>query len=118
MYAVRRFATTRRTTFVPGILYTTEGNLASAKLLAKHLLTTNLAACVQLKEITSMYKWDGKMEEELEIQLTIKCDLSQYTALEQAIKARHSYDVPQIIAVKVTEGSREYLDFLQKGSSK
>ena len=111
----RRFLST---SFRPGIVYTTESSLANAKKLARALVQTKVAACVQLKEITSIYEWLGEIEEEKEIQLTIKCDLQQYDELEKMILAQHSYDTPQILAVEAVGGSKDYLSFVQSGTTK
>ena len=112
MYLVRRASS-----FQPGIVYTTESSMANAKQLAHQLIKSKFAACVQLKEISSIYEWKGKIEEEKEIQLTIKCDLQNYDALESFIKDKHTYDTPQIIMVKAVAGSPEYLDFLKQGTT-
>ena len=61
--------------------------MENAKKLAQLLIQTKQAACVQLKEVTSIYEWDGKVEEETEIQLTIKCDLQNFSTLESFIKS-------------------------------
>ena len=91
--------------------------MENAKKLAQLLFQTKQAACVQLKEVTSIYEWDGKVEEETEIQLTIKCDLQNFSTLESFIKSKHSYDTPQIIAVYATAISSDYLSFLKTGTT-
>ena len=118
MFLVRRFSSSSSSsTFRPGILYTTESNTANAKKLARLLIQSKHAACVQLKEVTSIFEWEGKVEEEKEIQLTIKCNLAHFSTLESFIKSKHSYDVPQIIAVDAMAISSDYLSFLTAGTT-
>jgi hypothetical protein len=59
----------RRHVFAPGIVYTTVGSLDDAKLLARALVDAKMAACVQLKDIVSIYAWGGTVEEEKEVRV-------------------------------------------------
>jgi periplasmic divalent cation tolerance protein len=117
MFVVRRFFSSA-SGFRPGIIYTTESSEKNAKHLANELVKSKFAACVQMKEVTSVYEWNGKVEEDKEIQLTIKCNLQQYDALESFIKSIHSYDTPQIIAVEVEKASLDYLQFMKSGTTR
>lgn len=72
-----------------------------------------LAACVQiLPPMTSIYRWQGKVEKATETLLLIKTTLEIYPALESAIKANHPYETPEIIALPVATGSADYLNWL------
>ena len=106
-------AACRMSTFQPGIVYTTCGNSEEAKALARALISAKVAACVQLNSVQSVYNWSGKLEEDDEVRLTIKCDLSKYTELEAAIKQHHSYDTPQIIGVPASHASPEYVSWMK-----
>ena len=83
---------------------------ASAQLLATALVTERLAACVNvLAPCRSVYRWQDKIESAQEIPLLIKSTTERYAALEAAIRARHPYELPEIIAVPIAHGLPEYL---------
>lgn len=86
---------------------------ASAQALASSLVTERLAACVNvLAPCRSFYRWQGKLEAAPEVPLLIKTSASRYAALEAAIRARHPYELPEIIAVPVAHGLPEYLQWV------
>ena len=94
------------------VLTTTETPLQAAQL-AQLLVETELAACVQiLSPMTSIYRWQGKVERAAETLLLIKTLQEKYSALEAAIKTHHPYQTPEIIALPVAAGSTEYLAWL------
>jgi periplasmic divalent cation tolerance protein len=83
---------------------------ASAHALASTLVAENLAACVNiLAPCRSVYRWQGKIESTAEVPLLIKTTTARYPALEAAIRARHPYELPEIIALPVELGLPEYL---------
>ncbi len=82
--------------------------------IAKALVEAKIAACVQISApIRSIYTWEGKICEEQEISLQIKCLQSRYAELEQLVTKLHPYQVPEIIAVPVTQGLPAYLDWIK-----
>lgn len=84
-----------------------------AKTLASALLDNSLAACVNiLPGVTSIYKWEGKQVTEQECTLLIKTSEDIYPELEAFIQAQHPYELPEIIAVPVSMGSKAYLSWL------
>jgi periplasmic divalent cation tolerance protein len=86
---------------------------ASAHALATALVTERLAACVNvLAPCRSVYRWRGEVENATETPLLIKTTAERYAALEAAIRARHPYELPEIIAVPVAHGLPEYLDWV------
>ena len=90
-------------------------NEVSARELAHTLLNEKLAACVNLiPQVTSLYIWQGKMEESPEIQLVIKSRRTLFGILQQRIQAIHPYDVPEILALPVMTGNTAYLAWLQE----
>ncbi len=90
-------------------------NEVSARELAHTLLNEKLAACVNLiPQVTSLYIWQGKMEESSEIQLVIKSRRTLFGILQQRIQAIHPYDVPEILALPVMTGNTAYLAWLQE----
>jgi periplasmic divalent cation tolerance protein len=86
---------------------------ASAHRLAARLVDDRLAACVSIMApCTSVYRWQGAVEEAREIPLLIKSTAERYPALETAIRANHPYELPEIVAVPVAHGLPEYLDWV------
>ena len=98
----------------PCIVLTTHPELAGAKALAKTLLQEKLIACATLGTgMQSLYVWDGEIQEDSEIQLLLKTDLDKFDALEARVKELHPYDVPELLAITVTQGSADYLQWVQ-----
>jgi periplasmic divalent cation tolerance protein len=97
---------------------TTTGSKEEAARIAEHLVEQRLAACVQIAgPITSMYRWQGKVEVAEEWQCWIKTREELYARVEAAIKASHSYEEPQVIALPVVAGSAGYLRWLEDETS-
>jgi periplasmic divalent cation tolerance protein len=85
----------------------------SAVTLAAHLVEQQLAACVNiLAPCLSVYRWQGKIEQADEVPLLIKTTAARYAALEQAIRQRHPYELPEIVAVTIQCGLAEYLGWI------
>jgi periplasmic divalent cation tolerance protein len=85
-----------------------------AERIARSLVETRLAGCVQIVgPVTSIYRWKGRIETAGEWLCLIKSREDLYGAIEQAIRSLHPYETPEIIASPITEGSREYLDWLR-----
>jgi periplasmic divalent cation tolerance protein len=83
--------------------------------LADHLVDQGLAACVNITQsVTSVYRWQDQRETAEEILLLIKSTPQRYRALETAILALHPYELPEIIAVPVTQGLTGYLDWVEQ----
>ncbi len=89
-----------------------------AERLAAELVESSLAACVQIGPgVTSVYRWQGAVEKGAEKILLIKSRAGLFGALEAAIKARHPYEVPEIISLPVSDGHAPYLDWLAAGTA-
>jgi periplasmic divalent cation tolerance protein len=81
----------------------------AAEALAKRLVGTHLAACVQLQPgVQSIYPWEGRICEEQEIVLAAKTTAAQWPAISAFIKQNHPYDVPEIIAQPITHSDPDY----------
>ena len=100
-----------------GMVLTTFANETEAQALAAALLTEHLAACVQMLPIQSAYRWQGAIQREPEILALIKTRAALYPAIEAMIRARHSYDTPEIIFVPIVAGSTGYLQWLDESTS-
>lgn len=96
------------------IVFTTAPNPEEAENLAKKIVETKLAACVQvLPRMKSFYFWEGEIQNDSEHLLLIKTLEEKYPALEKFIKANHSYDVPETVALASEKVSNEYLGWLR-----
>jgi len=92
---------------------TTTENKEQAEKIARHLVETKLAACVQITgPITSIYRWKDKVENAQEWLCMIKTREELFDKVESAIKKLHSYETPEIVATPIVKGSREYLTWL------
>ena len=98
------------------LLITTESNSEIAKNIAKLLIQKKLAACVSLKEIYSIYEWEGEIEETKEVEITIKSKPEFKNNLIVFLQKTTSYDVPQIIYKKFNS-EKKYLNWLNKSFS-
>ena len=82
--------------------------------LARTLVEARLAACVNVvKGVRSYYRWKGALEEADEWLLMIKSSRDLFADLSAAIEKAHSYEVPEIVAIPLVDGSPNYLDWLQ-----
>ncbi len=96
------------------VVITTAETQPDAERLASLLVERELAACVQiLPPITSVYRWQGKVEQAAEFLLLIKTTREAYPELETAIGENHSYQIPEIVALPVEAGSDGYLNWLK-----
>lgn len=85
-----------------------------ARRLADMLVAKEMAACVQMiPGMQSVYRWEGKIEEQDEVLLIAKTLASKFAELEKEVRAMHSYETPEIIALPVTAGSERYLQWLR-----
>lgn len=101
---------TRQTDGQTLLVLTTLPDAASAQALATTLVTERLAACVNLlAPCRSTYRWQGAIESAEEVPLLIKTTTERYPALEAAIRARHPYELPEIVAVPIDCGLPQYL---------
>jgi len=97
----------------PVIVVSTTDNEEAARALAAGVIDAKLGACAQVVgPITSVYRWEGKVQTEQEWRVEIKTAADRVPALTAHIKANHSYDVPEVIATPITGGSPEYLSWL------
>jgi periplasmic divalent cation tolerance protein len=81
--------------------------------LAEMLVGARLAACVQiLPEMESVYWWEGAVRREPEHLLLVKTTAGRFSTLEREVRALHSYETPEIIALPVSEASAPYLAWL------
>ena len=95
------------------IVLMTAGSREEAARLAEMLVGARLAACVQiLPEIESIYRWQGAIEREAEILLVAKTTEGCFQELEREVRALHSYETPEIVALPVVNSSASYFAWL------
>lgn len=86
---------------------------ASADQLAKVIVGEGLAACVNIvRQVTSVFPWEGKICTELEELLIMKSHRRCWEKLKDRVKELHSYDIPEIVAIDLEDGYKPYLDWL------
>lgn len=85
--------------------------------IAKALVEKRLVACVNIVSgLSSIYHWQGKICDEKELLLVAKTRDSLFERLEHEVKSIHSYKVPEIIALPIVKGSKEYLDWIYENT--
>lgn len=83
---------------------------ATAQDLAAKVLAEKLAACATLiPGATSLYYWEGKLEQEYEVQMILKTTVSHQQALLECLKSHHPYQTPELLVLPVTHGDTDYL---------
>ena len=95
------------------VIYVTCGSDEEAEKLSNGLVSTRLAACVNIADVKSVFEWKGKIEKESERLLIIKSIHSNYEMIEKYIRANHSYECPEIIAMEVTAVSQDYASWVR-----
>ena len=97
------------------VVLTTCSSQAEASKIARQLLDLRLAACVQLlPAMTSLYHWQGAIEESSETLVLIKSSRPLFDRLRAEISRLHSYSTPEIIALPVIDGAPDYLNWLAR----
>ena len=96
------------------IVLSTAGSEEEARRIAHSLVERRLAACVNIvPHIESVYRWQEKIESGREWLLMIKTRAELFADVRDAIRALHSYECPECIAVNISDGSEQYLEWLE-----
>ena len=94
------------------VVLTTFANESDAMKIINAVLEDKLVACAQVQNIHSHYTWKGKVQHEPEVLVMFKTTWKLYNALESKIKELHPYEVPEIIAMDIKNGSASYLNWI------
>jgi len=96
------------------VVLTTCASAEEAEKIARALIERRLAACVNvLPQARGFYRWKGALEDAAEWLLLIKSTRERFDQLRAALETLHSYEVPEIIALSVVDGSPAYLNWLE-----
>lgn len=97
------------------LLLTTCPDAGAAQALAKSLVSSRLAACVNIvSNMASIYHWQGKLCEEVECLLLIKTTSQCLDAIQALILSEHPYELPELIAVPIDNGLPAYLNWIKE----
>ena len=100
------------------VVFVTTANQDNAAAIGRALVEERLAACANLiGPIRSIYRWQDAIEDASEHLLIIKTRARLYPALEARIKQLHPYEVPEIIAVNIEQGSPQYLQWIHESTA-
>ena len=100
------------------VVFITTPNEDEAAKISKALVEARLAGCVNIiKNIRSIYSWQGKIEDEKEVLMIVKTQKPLFDSLMKKVEELHSYKVPEIIALPILDGSAEYLKWLREVTS-
>lgn len=95
------------------VVLVTAGSEEEARTLARTLVSERLVACANvLPGVRSIYHWEGKVADDAEHLLVLKTRRTLFGEVERRVRELHSYDVPEVIACEIVEGSPAYLAWL------
>jgi periplasmic divalent cation tolerance protein len=95
------------------VVLVTCGSAEEAERLSRSLVGQRLAACVTvISQARSFYRWEGAVIDAAEWLLLIKTSRALFSQLRTALESAHSYEIPEILALPVVEGSPNYLSWL------
>lgn len=94
-------------------IFVTCGSKKEAKRITSSLLKKRLVACANIVSVVeSQFWWKNKVDSATEVLVTLKTKLKNFRTIEKDIKRIHSYEVPEIIAIPILAGNREYLEWI------
>ncbi|MCA1780540.1 MAG: divalent-cation tolerance protein CutA [Xanthomonadaceae bacterium] len=97
------------------LVHTSCSDRAHAERLARDLVESRLAACASIgAQVTSIYPWEGRIEREQEVTLTLKTTAAAFSDLRRRLIERHGYEVPEVLATPVIDGNHEYINWVRE----
>ena len=97
------------------VIFITAASKKEAGLIADQLIVKKLAACVNIIDgVESFFRWQGKIDKAKEVLLIVKSKHSKFVALSKLVKSMHSYEVPEIIALPIVLGDKDYLRWINE----
>jgi periplasmic divalent cation tolerance protein len=96
------------------VVLVTAGSLRESKKIARRLVSSRLAACVNISSpVQSLYRWQGKVANDREFLLIIKTSRHRFDEVRSCIASIHSYTTPEIISLPIIDGSPDYLQWIE-----
>jgi periplasmic divalent cation tolerance protein len=109
----------RKTSSAEVVVLVTAPSEGEAAKIGRRVVEAGLAACANiLPGIRSIFRWQGQVSEEREVLVILKTRRALFSDLAKAIKALHSYEVPEIIALPIGQGSTDYLQWIRAVTAK
>jgi periplasmic divalent cation tolerance protein len=100
-------------------VFITAPNEEEAAKIASSIVEEKLAACVNIiNSIRSIYRWQGRVEDDSEVLMIAKTRGALFDSLKKRVIELHSYDIPEIIALPIVDGSEEYLNWIKASTEK
>ncbi|CAD5234585.1 unnamed protein product [Bursaphelenchus xylophilus] len=97
------------------VVYVTVPSKEVGKSIARELVNSKVAACVNIvPQVTSIYEWDGNVQEDEEAMLIIKTKTESLNQLKESVLRQHPYAIPEIIAMPIEQGHEPYLEWINK----
>ncbi|MBW1813394.1 MAG: divalent-cation tolerance protein CutA [Deltaproteobacteria bacterium] len=101
------------------LVYMTAGTAEEAESIGKELVSSGLAACVNIIEnMKSIYFWEGELQKDAEVVLIAKTIESNVSSLIEKVKLLHSYDCPCVISLPVLDGNKSFMDWIEDSVKK
>lgn len=95
------------------MVYVTTASKVEAEKIAQDLLREHLIACVNIVgPVSSFFQWSGKIDTSEEYLMIMKSRSDLFMALSERVRALHSYEVPEVVAVPIVDGSKDYFDWM------
>ncbi len=98
-------------------IQTTTDSAEECDQLASWVVGRQLAACVQVSQVKSYYRWAGEVHQDPEFLLSMKTTRAAVPAIKAHLAHQHSYDEPEVIVVPIDDGSRGYLQWMRDSVS-
>ena len=101
------------------VVLVTASGLEEARRIGRALVDERLAACANVVgPITSIFRWEGRVQEEAEHLLVVKARRADVERLAARVRALHSYEVPEVLALEVVDGAAPYLAWVREATSR
>ncbi len=99
------------------VVFITAPGEEEASKIARSIVEIRLAACVNIvKNVRSIYRWQGNIQDDSEVLMVVKTRKELFSDLTAKVKELHSYSVPEIIALPIVDGSKDYLQWLAEST--
>ena len=97
------------------VVFCTVPDEETALNISKKLVENNLAACCNIVSgVKSIYRWQEKIEEDSELLIIIKTKATMYKKMQASLINWHPYEVPEVIALQINEGNKDYLNWIEQ----